>query len=396
MCRKRMARPGFTLLELLVVLVIVGLVSVLAIPAVIHSYRERSIQSAAQLVHAAISAARDEAIGSGSPRGIRFLPDPTLPDACSRLVPLATAPDYSDGLLASTDIANLPPAFVLPYPCLMVEGAVYRPDGQTSPPVNWAHNVRVGDQIRIGDSGPWMTVVGPTDPANPTVEQFVTPTQILDRQDGHGRIDYLWIVNGKDDDNNGFIDDGFDGVDNNVNGVIDEADEWEVEHWQRPVPIVASPYTIRRRPVPASGVRGMELPAGIVLDLTTWATTRERSRVMVNPTTGTVSLIFHPDGTVKFDLPYSTPSSVKLDSGLLHLWLAERSDVVLPGPFVADKAPTLPIPPALSGRSMLVTIQSRTGRVSSLDAGPFDPVYDPEHGHYGTDTPFMAAKSGAE
>src|SRR4051812_9877477 len=99
MRRKRLARPGFTLVELLVVISIILLVSVLAIPAALQAYGERGVQESARLVHAAISAARDASARDGAPHGIRFGPDPTLPGMASRLVPIGPAPDYSEGLL---------------------------------------------------------------------------------------------------------------------------------------------------------------------------------------------------------------------------------------------------------------------------------------------------------
>ena len=44
-------------------------------------------------------------------------------------------------------------------------------------------------------------------------------------------MEFLFLVNGQDDNRNGFIDEGFDGVDNDCDGVIDDLGEWEVETW---------------------------------------------------------------------------------------------------------------------------------------------------------------------
>lgn len=305
---ERLARPGFTLVELLVVMGIVLLVTVLTIPAALQAYAERGVQESARLVHAAISAARDASARDGLPHGIRFGPDPTLPGHANRLVPIGPAPDYSEGLLTTTDIARLPADFVLPYPCLMVEQTIYGPGGAIVPPTNWAHNVRVGDRLRIGDAGPWMTVVGPTDPAHPTDEGFVVQTQMLDRGDGHGRIDYLWVVNGVDDDHDGFIDDGWDGVDNNADGVTDELFEWEVERWQRHVPVIASPYAIRRRPVPVGATRTIDLPSSVVID-----TKDLPAEFLVDAT-----------GAAMPSLPYGVPSAIGIKDHELRIHLIER------------------------------------------------------------------------
>ena len=44
--------------------------------------------------------------------------------------------------------------------------------------------------------------------------------------------------------------------------------------------------------------RAVEFPAKVVVDLTTWSTTRERSRLPVNHYTGYVDIMVNPDGTV--------------------------------------------------------------------------------------------------
>src|SRR5208283_435228 len=59
--------------------------------------------------------------------------------------------------------------------------------------------------------------------------------------------DYLFLVNGVDDNQNGYIDDGFDGIDNDGNGLIDDAPEWETEVWLG-LQVQGVAYTITRRP----------------------------------------------------------------------------------------------------------------------------------------------------
>lgn len=71
-------RRGFTLVELLVVVTIVLLVSFLAIPTVIHSYAERNIRGAVDLIVNGMATARDRAAQVNHPCGIRFLWDSTL------------------------------------------------------------------------------------------------------------------------------------------------------------------------------------------------------------------------------------------------------------------------------------------------------------------------------
>ena len=99
----------------------------------------------------------------------------------------------------------------------------------------------------------------------------------------------------------GYVDEGFDGVDNNGDGVIDDLGEWEVETWGSAAiesSTVNHPYTLARRPVPSSGTSDVALPSGVVIDLSTWGTTRERSRLPVNALSGAVEILLTPRGDV--------------------------------------------------------------------------------------------------
>ena len=46
-----------------------------------------------------------------------------------------------------------------------------------------------------------------------------------------GNPEFLFLVNGQDDNANGWVDEGWDGVDNNGNRLVDELAEWETESW---------------------------------------------------------------------------------------------------------------------------------------------------------------------
>ena len=95
--------------------------------------------------------------------------------------------------------------------------------------------------------------------------------------------EFLFLVNGIDDNNNGWIDEGYDGVDNNLayenrqrhNAFdADEIAEWEAETWpsayRRPATPTNVPYTIQRRPAPVGNAREISLPTNVVIDMTTW------------------------------------------------------------------------------------------------------------------------------
>lgn len=240
---------GFTLVELLVVIVIILMVSIVALPTIISALSHRQVSEAARVVQGALVGARDQAIHDGRPSGIRLLPDPVLttlrvdgtPDpkgilAFNRIVPIGPAPDHSQGNLSVLDPASYANAIRrvngATVPCLVVEESVLDEAGVPNEPTSWWWNIRLGDKMQINQSGRWYTVVGPMVVANP--EQFVNVgspgTQSPLIRNGT-RPEYLLLVNGRDDNKNGRIDEGFDGIDNDGDGTIDEADEWEVETW---------------------------------------------------------------------------------------------------------------------------------------------------------------------
>lgn len=102
-------RSGFTLVELLVVLFIVGLLSAATLPVLIPTLNQRQVQDASRIVQQALINARFAAISTGRPAGVRLLPDPVYngpdsndplrPLAYNRIMQLEAADDYSDGQL---------------------------------------------------------------------------------------------------------------------------------------------------------------------------------------------------------------------------------------------------------------------------------------------------------
>ena len=256
-----MRRKGFTLIELLVVITIVLLISVVAIPLIVPAISHRQVSEAARIVQGAIVGARDEAIHNNQPSGIRLIPDPAFPLArlangqidpsqplvYNRIVPIGPAPAYSEGGVSTYPDAvggssNYSAAFrtvngQAGVPCLVIEAAVVDSAGFPTPPTNWFWNIRVGDKITIGPSGgKQYTVVGPmaVTPAQGNSEMFVNigpPGTALPTLNGPQPCEYLLLVNGRDDNKDGWVDSGFDGVDNNGNLIIDELAEWELEAW---------------------------------------------------------------------------------------------------------------------------------------------------------------------
>lgn len=188
--------------------------------------------------------------------------------------------------------------------------------------------------------------------------------------------EYLFLTNGRDDDNDGQIDEGFDGIDNDGDGIVDpgyngrdddgnglidepgellfrynpmfpSSGEYEPEmldttNTSRSDTFAAAPwampgysYVIHRRAVVAENAKETRLPANIVVDLTmldrysgTAATLLpERSRLPLDPISQTVDILFGPNGQVIE--PTAGISTLVNNRNLpfYHFWLATKSDV---------------------------------------------------------------------
>ena len=272
------ARGGFTLIELLVVITIILIVSAVALPTVLPALAHRQVSESARILQAVLAGARDSAIRDNASSGIRLLPDPqfsglnpstglldnTYPLAYNRIVPIESAPEYSEGLVYTGATASLfasnasvtyPNTGVLypaansggttnyyPTSVLTVYEAVYSSVTATAsipnPPTNWFWNIRVGDQIQFNDGGPWYTIIGPMviDPTGGNPEMFVNVRRRpAPFHRSRNAADFLFLVNGQDDNGNGWVDEGWDGVDNNLAAeaamatpvyVVDDVLEW--------------------------------------------------------------------------------------------------------------------------------------------------------------------------
>src|SRR5271157_5514017 len=473
--RRQAGRRGFTLIELLVVMLIILLVSALVLPTVIPAISHRLVSEAARILQGALAGARDTAINNNAPAGIRLLPDPALTGqpitvngvptldptkilASNRYIPIQLAPDYSEGLVrldALPSGASAPPIgtgappfngytvdpytfFTYPaqkgggyYPAnspamLYLEQEVFN---QTitaadviNPPTSWYWNIRIGDKVQINNTGISYTVVGPMNVFNP--ELFVNvgdpdATPPLLRKSLLGTSynpEFLFLVNGLDDNQDGYVDNGWDGVDNDGDGIVDQVTdtltnpltEWiEPETWQVSVASHGAnslrnlAYTITRRPVVTPGSRETLLPSNVVVDLTTWnaqyfnatfskatgvSYVSERSRLPVDPTTGYVDILLNPNGTVVPTTQYSSPSSFGMASAFYHFWLAERGDLFDPPStanppangvyYLLPQVPNANTAPgdtrALKGERRLMTLFTRTGQLITNQVETFD------------------------
>ena len=210
---------------------------------------------------------RDSALHSGTPSGIRLLPDPafplvylpngqidpTQPLAANRIIPIESAPEYSEGqvsIVIPNALSTTTNAYSLSIPYPQLNGGGYYPSGGYSArlgstattgnvlmvkeivaagnvlnePTSWFWNIRVGDKLQLNGSGIWYTVVGPmvVTPQQGNSELFVnvgppgSQSPLGDTQAGTSVFpEFLFLVNGIDDNKNGWTDEGYDGVDNN-------------------------------------------------------------------------------------------------------------------------------------------------------------------------------------
>lgn len=469
-------RAGFTLVELLVVLVIISIIAAVTLPVVIPAISHRQVSETARIIQGGLIAARDTALRANSPRGIRFLPDPTysgiepgtpptlnglLPLASNRFIPIEQPPGYSEGSACLLDSGVFPftnypvmfpgvPADVTIRDALyqsnrvgLICQGVYKKEGATyllDNPTSWYWNVRVGDKIRINGLGPLLTIVGPMDVDNP--EQFVNvdpanPALELPKPPGMSGTfepEILFFVNAIDDDEDGYIDNGRDGIDNDGNGLVDDVAEWAETNAWPPAFIAAAgsgalgdphdggvPYQITRQPVPSPGARETVLPESVVVDLTGWALNQpERSRLPVDPVSGTVDILLDPSGRVIPTTRYSSPTSFGMNQSFYHIWVAERSDLAelrsdggtppSAVPLVTGGAFYLPMPlgmnresdadgpngydllvnsnptlPYLKGEMRLLTLSTRTGNLVTTDR-PIFSVVDPSHPYHAPQT----------
>lgn len=369
---------GFTLIEIMVVLVIIAIVTVVALPTAMNALQHRQMSEGARILQSALAGARDAAIRDNAPAGIRLIPDPVLANAYSAILPLSAPPEYTEGLASS--YSGYPATVTMGTMALVIEEAVIDSTGAPLAPTNWFWNIRVGDRIRFAGTGNSYTVQGPMVQANP--ERFVNvglPGAQSPLQRGNNFPEFLLLMNGRDDNLDGLIDLAANGLDDDQLNGIDDAGEWnysflvfggdpwrqnpadpsgplisgiayavhpppEVEQWLGRAPMFST-YEIRRLPIPSASARQISLPSHVVIDIA-------RSKLQVDPLSDQVDIVVRQDGTLAPMLPYSTPAAVTLTSSFFQFWLSERSDIGVSTP---------------KGQWWLISANGRSGKVLSFE-----------------------------
>jgi type II secretory pathway pseudopilin PulG len=225
---------GFTILELLIVLLIILALTATAIPVLAPALEGRRMREASRLTTAFFSGARDRAIRNGRPVGVMIMADPLVPEMATVLRMAEVPLPYSGPTIIS--VAQLQVNSVQPNGLVQLQvQLLLTPDVSNPVPADLPPGlVRSQDTIQFNYQGPIYTIIGPTDGdglisgSSLTVEVRVDPGTIYD-----------------------------------VGGTLrTRALPWPNSGFGQPVS-----YQIIRQPAPST-VTPLVLPEGIVVDLT--------------------------------------------------------------------------------------------------------------------------------
>ena len=337
-------------------------------------------------------------------------------------------------------------------------------------PTGWWWNLRQGDKLTLDDQN-FFVIAGPMNAPNP--ERFInfgppgpigSPGTSAPSIDNTQPKEFLILVDGRDNDGDGYVDEAFDGIDNNGDGItdpgfngiddngngvidepaemligmlpgpngangldddgdgfIDEPDEWlytisgEWEPETSPLATTvntdseARTYKIFRRPSPSPRSRELTLPQGVVIDMTTWSVTGERSRLPVDPATGQVDILIAPNGQLVQSIA-GPIEPIPPSYPFFHFWLTDIADVrepidqtgagvpyLLPMP---DGTPGYPMANDVSDRKLeanrrLVSINTRTGQIVTTTVENFN-ISDIGMNPAAIDRPFLDAQAGVK
>ena len=169
---------GFTLIELMVVVGLLVLIASMTVAAINVNTNNDKVRAGSRQVQSYLAGARDRAIYSKAPRGVRFLLDPTNNRTVSSMVFIAPTDPWTQGTIqlerldldndGSADLYN---SVTKPNPeAVIVRGFDNDPgnDPRASNPTDWNNLVQqgllgAGSRIRIpADNGVWYTVMNTT------------------------------------------------------------------------------------------------------------------------------------------------------------------------------------------------------------------------------------------
>lgn len=310
-------RSGFTLIEMIVVIVVVLVVSGLAISLAAPDNNARRLRESARQVQAMLQGARAKAIETGRPVGVLIEPDGVAPFRASSLQNIEVASSYAGDLLDSRVTINIPNFSDLTKGQVVLNGS----------DVGWQGLLKVGDLIRFNNQGHFYRIVGPADPMSTSVP----PT--LDFTSG------VWEIVSTD----AAIPTGWGYL--NAPGVQ---------------------YEVVRQPETSAGTP-LEIPDGVTIDLTLSGISKGGT-FPANP--GPICLIFSPQGQVAVWMPQD-PSGQFLTmtspGEAIYLMIGQNEALA---PVAANTENNLANP-----NSYWVTIHHQTGQVTtSINHVTIDPA----------------------
>ncbi len=171
----RSSRSGFTLIELLVVVGLLLLLAAITASAINLTINNDKARAGARQVQSYLAGARDRAIYANSPRGVRFLLDPTNNRTVSSMIYIQQTDPWSQGTIElerldvnveNDGVADQYNATTMPNPpAVIVRGFDNDPSNPYAVPTNWhdLYNQGLlynGARIKIpsDSTGTWYTV----------------------------------------------------------------------------------------------------------------------------------------------------------------------------------------------------------------------------------------------
>lgn len=298
-------RSGFTLVELLVVITIIVVILGMTAAAVNFTLNAEKLRSGSRLLQSYLEGARDRAIYSNEPRGVRFLKDQTDPKAVTSMVFIGPSEPWSQGIIRLERDPTDPTR-----PVRVVRGA-------GTDWISLKNNGLLTDGARIkipGDQdGSWYTVITTRLTAADPILVLTTPYRDPGTSDDSQTV--------------AFLGGG------------------------------PSTYLLELPPQQLPGEEPVILPSGVVIDLD-GSEVPAAWRAVVSG-----NLVYRDRMDVMFS-PRGTVVGTAAASGLIHFHLAEAADVVqLEGQRPVGQLPLVPAEP--EGEQRILSVFTRTGRVST-------------------------------
>lgn len=337
-------RSAFTLVELLVVIMIVGLLAAVSIPVIAPTLDSRRLRETSRTITSYLAGARDTAMKNGRPVGVMFEryrdpKDPTNADSRFSIVlrQVEVPPPYAgDTMNSRVQIAGNPAKII----------------GFQLSDTGWMNSVRNGDFIRFNYQGPLFQISGPYSSSDPS--QYLTT-----------------------------IDSSTNAWSLSTNGNVPAY----LLNGTTAVPVVV-PFQIIRQPV-KSATQALQLPESVVIDLNYSGTSSssglfEPADINVNnPPTDTypVMVMFRPDGQVGqvyesiYNGTINVPARFTPDSPI-HFLLGKRERV---GNLFATTAPLEEIANFRDQENLWISIHPQSGLITATEVAAVDPASSVNH-----------------